>query len=347
MIEVRQEKKYCSDCKKVVTASSELALPKTDLGLNTTIKVLYLRISCCLPYTRISSYMNIFFGHIISTTGLSSLVIRVSKIFQPVYEELLEDVKSSSQLHADESGWRVNGDLWWLWVFGNSDSAYYTIENSRGSDVVRKIIGEIFSGVLIVDGWSAYMFLLCKKQSCMAHLLRKIRALHFAFPNLGSVFKFYIKFRKILRDGESLQLQRKELGEEVFKRRLDKLYHRLDELLKWPHPNSILKEIIEKVDRQRPHILTFVEYQGVPCHNNFAEGLIRKGVLKRKVSFGSKSQQGAEAYSILLSINTTCQLRNISFVDFLQLSLKHYIRTGNPMLLKEYITLRSILEMAA
>lgn len=337
VIEVIQEKKYCSDCKKVVTASSDLALPKTDIGLNTTIKVIYLWVNSCLPYTRISSYMNIFYGQVISTTGLSSLMIRVSKIFQPVYEEILEDVKSSSRIHADESGWRVNGMLWWLWVFGSPDSAFYTITNSRGSDVVRKILGELFSGVLVIDGWSAYHFLICKKQSCMAHLLRKIRKFHCAFPNLSSVLKFYIKFRKILRDGTSLQSQGKELGEDVFKRRLDKLYQRLDELLKWPNPNSILKEIIEKVDRQRPHILTFVEYEGVPCHNNFAEGLIRKGVLKRKVSFGSKSQQGAEAYAILLSINTTCQLRNISFVDFLKMSLKNYIRTGKPLLLKEYM----------
>ncbi len=347
VIEVRQEKKYCTNCKKVVTASSELALPKTDIGLNTTIKMIYLWVNSCLPYTRLSSYMNIFFGQIVSTTGIPRLMIRVAKILKPVYEEILEDVKSSSRIHADESGWRVNGKLWWLWVFGSPDSAFYTIENSRGSDVVRKILGEIFSGVLIVDGWSAYSFLICLKQSCMAHLLRKIRKFHFAFPDLSSIFKFYIKFRKILRDGASLQSQREELGEDIFKRRLEKLYLRLDALLKWPNPNAILKEIIEKVDRQRPHILTFVEHDGVPCHNNFAEGLIRKGVMKRKVSFGSKSQQGAEAYAILLSINATCQLRNISVVDFLRLSLKNYIHTGSPMLLREYISNRSSFAMAA
>ena len=347
VIEVRQEKKYCTHCSRVVTASSELALPKTDIGLNTTIKSIYMWVNLGLPYTRIASYLNTFFGQMVSTAGLASHMMMVAKIMKSVYEEILEDIKSSSRIHADESGWRVNGKLWWLWAFGSSDSAFYKIDNSRGSDVVKKILGELFGGVLIIDGWRAYLFLICPKQSCMAHLLRKIRKFHFAFPNLGTIFKFYIRFRKILRDGEGLQLQRTELGEEVFKRRLDKLHSRLDELLKWPNPNDILKDIIEKVERQRPYILTFAEYDGVPCHNNFAESLIRKGVLKRKISYGSKSQQGAEAYAILLSIHTTCQLRKISFVDFMMHSLKHYIRTKRPMLLKEYMAYQSTLAMAA
>jgi len=347
VIEVKQEKKYCRHCKNVVTASTELALPKTDKGLNTTIKVIYLWINSCLPFTKISAYMNAFFGQRISTAGLSSQMIRVGEIMKAVYDEILNDVRTASRVHADESGWRVNGKLWWLWVFGNSESAYYTIDNSRGSDVVHRILGEVFAGLLVVDGWRAYLILNCLQQSCMAHLLRKIRELSRAFPNLGSVFGFYVRFRKILRDGEKLQMERKKLGEAVFQRRFNKLHERLDELLRWPNPNDILKDIIEKVLRQRPRILTFVEHEGAPCHNNFAEGLIRKGVLKRKVSFGSKSVDGAKAYAILLSIHTTCQLRNISFMDFMMQSLKHYIRTGTPMLLKEYAEIQAPVAIAA
>ncbi len=338
VIEVRQEKKYCVHCKQVTTARTELALPNSDIGLNTMVRVVYMWVSCCLPFTKICSYLNTFFMKKISTKGLSGMVIRIAKILKPVYGEILEAVKSSFIIHADESGWRVNGKLCWLWAFGNADSAYYSIDKSRGSDVVKKILGEIFGGVLIVDGWRAYQIIDCLQQSCMAHLLRKIRELYKTFPNLGSVFKFYIKFRKILRDGERLQAYRKKYGEKIFRRRLGKLHDRLDELLKWPNPNNILKGIISKVERQRSRILTFVEQEGVPCHNNFGEWLIRIGVLKRKVSYGSKSQVGAEAYAILLSIYTTCKLRKINFVDFLFSSLKSYIRTGQPMLLSEYIS---------
>jgi len=342
VIEVLQEKKYCSTCQKVSTASTDLALPKSDIGLNTSVHLIYLWAGLCLPFTRISAYFSSIFGQKISTSGLCAQVIRVGGIMQAVYDEILEDIKQAKVLHADETGWRVQGKNWWLWVFGTEDSAIYTIDKSRGKDVVRRILGEFFVGVLVVDGWRAYMSLICDQQSCMAHLLRKIRKLYAAFPKLRSVAKFYLTFRKILRDGERLQSQAKELPQQVFDRRLAKLHLRLDSLLKWANPNDILKQIIKKVNNQRPRILTFVEHPGVPCHNNYGEYLIRIGVLKRKVSYGSKSPQGAQAYATLLSLYTTCKLRKIPFLDFIKRSLKHYTQTGRPMLLSQYMAIKKI-----
>ncbi len=333
---IKQEKKYCDDCQRVTTGKSELALPKSDIGINATILICYLWVALCLPFTRISAYLKIFWGLDITTSGLSQLVIRASNIFKDVYGEILQDISNGITLHADETGWRVKGRPWWLWVFGTKESAYFTIDKSRGKDVVRRILGEIFIGVLVVDGWSAYLSLICEQQSCMAHLLRKIRKFRDAFPHLVSISKFYVKLRRILRDGEKLQRERSKLGELVFQRRLKKLKKRLEELLKWPNPNDILTKIIKKVKKQHPRILTFVEHPGVTCHNNFGEYLIRIGVLKRKVSGGSMSSEGATAYAILLSIYTTCKLRGISFPLFMKESLKHYIRTGKPMLLKTY-----------
>ena len=190
--------------------------------------------------------------------------------------------------------------------------------------------------VLVVDGWNAYLYLLCEQQSCLSHLLRKVRKFRDAFPHLADIVKFYLKFRRIIRDGERLQQNRDQLGELVFQRRLKRLKQRLADLLQWPNPDNILEEIIKKVKRQQPRILTFVEHPDVPFHNNYAEYLIRIGVLKRKISGGSVSAEGAQAYAILLSIYTTCKLRGISFPQFLKQSLKHYIKTGKPQSLKSY-----------
>jgi hypothetical protein len=206
------------------------------------------------------------------------------------------------------------------------------------------------AGVLVVDGWSAYLSLTCEKQTCMAHIFRKIRKLRDAFPELSSVHKFYIKLRRIIRDGEKLQQQRDEINDIVFQRRLLKLHNRLENLVQWKNPNTILLDIIQKVKRQQPRILTFIEHPNVPSDNNYAERLIRIGVLKRKISGGSMSAKGANSYAILLSIYTTCRLRKISFRKYMKQSLTCFIKTGQPMLLKEYETLmRSLcnLEVAA
>ena len=170
----------------------------------------------------------------------------------------------------------------------------------------------------------------------MAHIFRKIRKLRDTFPHLRDVLTFYLKLRRIVRDGEKLQKNREALGEVVFERRLKRMKHRLEELVKWEKPSDILEVIIKKVKLQQERILTFVEHPDVPTHNNYAEYLIRIGVLKRKISGGSVAVEGADAYACLLSIYTTCKLRKISFTVFLKESLIHYIKTGIPMSLKVF-----------
>ena len=126
------------------------------------------------------------------------------------------------------------------------------------------------------------------------------------------------------------------MSEMVFQRRLKALEQRLDALLKWKNPNDTLKEMIKKVRRQKKHILTFIKHEGAPSHNNYGEYIIKKGVVKRKMSGGSMSVEGVRAYACIQSIAMTCQLRGISFHRFLKASLLCYIRTGRPMLLAEY-----------
>jgi hypothetical protein len=152
VIAIEQEKKYCSNCLQVVTAKSDLALPGSDIGINVTTLICYLWVSMCLPFTRLAEYLRDFFGFEISTSGLSKHVIRVSGILEEVYSEILEEVQAGYTLFADETGWRIKGRNWWLWVFGTNKSAYFVIDKSRGGDVVRRIPGEVFLGVMVVAG---------------------------------------------------------------------------------------------------------------------------------------------------------------------------------------------------
>jgi len=330
------ESKWCPSCKKMVSSKSEKALPGSDIGLNATIEMAYLWIMCSLSLPNIQSFVSAFKSCRISTAGIVNIMIRLSDILQPVYEEIRQDVKHGTTLWADETGWRVNGKLWWLWVFTNKRSAYYWADQSRGNAVVERILGQIFVGIIIVDGWHAYHKIACAKQTCMAHIFRKIRAFIDDYPEYRSIMTFYLRLRKIIRDGQKLQEKRQDLGELVFQRRLKKLKQRLHELLAWKNPNFALEDIIKKVRRQEAKILTFVEHAEAEHHNNFAEYIIKKGVLKRKISGGSKSEKGFKAYACLQSIVMTCDLRGIPFHHFMKESLVQYIRSGKPMLLAEY-----------
>lgn len=331
------ERKWCPSCKQIVSAPSERALPGSDIGLNATILMVYLWVRMAQSLPNIQAYLSAFLRLEISTSGIVKLIIRVANILTPVGDEILKDVRAGTKIWADETGWRVRGATWWLWAFANETAAYYYAAQGRSSAVVTQILGNAFFGVLITDGWGAYNILSCLlRQTCMAHILRKVRHHIKEHPNARTILTFYTQLKRLLRDGEGLRERRKELGEDVFWERLHRLRQRLDDLLNWKNPNRVLAKIIAQVRRQQDKVLSFVQVEGCPNHNNYAEYTIRKGVLKRKVSGGSMSKRGAVAYAILISIAQTCHLREISFWHFLLASLRHYIRTGKPMLLSEY-----------
>lgn len=346
--EETSDRKWCPTCKKIVSAKSELALDGADIGLNATVLAVYLWVVAALSLPNIKTYLAGFMRLEISTSGIVKLIIRVADILTPVADEIIEDVRGGTKIWADETGWRVRGVTWWLWAFANKTAAYYCAAPCRGSPVIMKILGESFWGVLITDAWAAYNLFPCLlKQTCMAHIFRKIRQQIKEHPNARSLLTFHSALKRILKDGVRLQEQRNELADEVFWARFETLKERLDELLKWKHPDPMLAKLIKQVQRQQGKILAFVLVPGCPSHNNFAEYIIRKGVLKRKVSGGSMSKRGAAAYAILISIAQTCHLRKICFRKFLAASLLQYIRTGKPMLLSEYATRLDVKKKAA
>jgi transposase len=338
--EETSERKWCPSCQQIVSSKSELALPRSDIGLHATVRIVYLWVVAALSLPNIQKYLSTFMRLGISTSGISNLLIRVAAILQPAAEEILQDVRHSFQVWADETGWRVRGINWWLWAFANETSAYYYAAPNRGSPVVVHILGTVFAGVLITDAWGAYNAVDCLfRQTCMAHVFRKIRRLVREYPEARSILDFYSRFKRILRDGERLQQRAAYLDEDALLRSYERLEDRLDQLLAWKNPNPILAGIIASVQRLRGRILTSSVLPDCPSHNNYGEYIIRKGVLKRKISGGSMSPRGAQAYAILISIAQTCLLRNISFPSFLLASLRQYCRTGKPLLLSEYACL--------
>jgi len=331
-----QERKWCPTCQAIVSSRSERALPKSDIGLQASVLIAYLWVVLAISLPGIVAYLGTFFRLPLSTAGVSRMAIRIGAILAPVHEEIRLDLKAGAMIFADETGWRIRGALWWLWIFANPRSAYYWPDRQRGSPVVEKILGTVFSGVLITDAWCAYKEILCIKQTCMAHIFRKVRKFRDAYPQYWSLLSFYRRLRRIVEDGERLKKRRRELDLPVFERRVGLLENRLDALLAWRNPNPVLKTVIDKVRRQKDYILTFVRVDGVPKHNNFGEYIIKRGILKRKVSGGSTSAEGAMAYARIQSVAMTCQLRELSFRNYLFQCLTHYIRTGKALLLADY-----------
>lgn len=89
----------------------------------------------------------------------------------------------SDRLHADETGWRLDGVNAWLWSFSNQDVSVYTIDPTRSQGVVEEILGEVFNGVLCSDFYGAYHKIESAKQKYWAHILRDLKNLREKEPD--------------------------------------------------------------------------------------------------------------------------------------------------------------------
>ena len=79
---------------------------------------------------------------------------RLAGVLGPWYEQIHRHCLDAGVLHADETGWRVEGRTWWLWCFATTDATFYLIDESRGHpaldqffvDGVRRGAGDVTSG---------------------------------------------------------------------------------------------------------------------------------------------------------------------------------------------------------
>ncbi|MBZ0110113.1 MAG: transposase [Candidatus Scalindua rubra] len=80
--------------------------------------------------------------------------------------------------------------------------------------------------------------------------------------------------------------------------------------------------LVNRIKKHKVELLQFVKHKDAEYHNNRAERTIRKIVIFRKLSFGSRTPEGAQYHAILTSVLETCRLKGKSILIFLKNVLK-------------------------
>jgi len=90
-----------------------------------------------------------------SLGAIQKIVDRVSAATVPHYEHIGETARAAKVNHADETSWRRNDDLKWLWVLTNDDAAFFRIDEHRDRAAFNSLIGE-WQGTLGSDSYGLY-----------------------------------------------------------------------------------------------------------------------------------------------------------------------------------------------
>ena len=107
----------------------------------------------------------------IGTGAIVEATHRVAQLARPAVADMLERIRGSPVVHADETGQREGGANGYVWTFSDPGERYF-LRRGRGKAVVDEALGESFSGVLASDFYAAYDHYPGPKQRCWAHLLR-------------------------------------------------------------------------------------------------------------------------------------------------------------------------------
>lgn len=319
---------WCCLCKKIVDAPVTDALPKSTIGLRTMVYSAWLHYILGVSFDKVIELLNVSAYFKISTGGLFGAWRNLAQILQPLYEQVGHNARWSAVLHADETGWRVNGRLHWLWCFTSKDLAYYVIDRCRGSPVVLKVLGKFFAGILVTDFFAAYnQIIALAKQKCLVHLLRElVRVDLFDFSPQWKYFRRQLK--RFIIDAIRLGRKRTELKPTHFEARKKLLRQRLTQICFTSYPNENAERLRKRLQRHQDEILTFLDHPDMTADNNHAERQIRPAVVSRKISYGNRSQQGADVQAMLLSIFRTLELRGYSSVNTVIFLVKEHLRTG-------------------
>lgn len=326
----KKHRYWCGDCRKLVTAPyAPEEIPHGNLGPNVLMQAVILKYHHGLPFNKIEELFRSLCRFEVTEGGLAQALQRISQWLQVEQGQILKAVRASPHLHMDETGWKISGTNHWLWATVNERLAYYRIAQSRGAKVPKSILPKDYSGILVTDFYSAYNRLPGKKQKCLVHLMREMRSLY-----LKDQSEAFLKHHKILKrivaDALRLKDTQNQIAVLVYQRRIKRLKTRLFLWSCREYRNKHLKRLAKRFLTHWIHLLTFLEHSDISFNNNLAERMIRHHVILRNRSFQNRSQKGAGAHEILMSLLHTATLQARDPYVFLKKAyLQH--RQGNPI----------------
>ncbi len=322
------EEAFCPRCHRTVVQTGEDEILNAPIGPAAKSTAGYLRYAIGISYRKVQRILADVFGLTCVTASLVGFDHAAVKKGRPMYEDLQEKLRVSAVVHADETSWRHDGVGHYVWFAGNEDLALFHIDAHRSAETAKAIFGEDFDGVLVRDRYAAYNGIGRDWQSCLAHIITKAKDIsreHALLPPQqqdGAVCLFCDQVKDIcqracavgqkLRAGE-IPWGKTATVQRSFLRELKKICARPLAF----KPAETLRSFL--IGPQHKHLVTFLRIPGVPPTNNHAEQSLRHMVIFRKVCFGTRSDKGIHAHSIIPSLVQTARRQGIHPREFLHI----------------------------
>ena len=271
-------------------------------------------------YGKVSEVLNDAFHLNVTRGAWQQADQRLAQQAKPVYEALIEALRTCTVVHGDETGWRIGTLSAWLWVFTNQKITVYTIETSRGHEVAVNILGKEFKGILVSDCFLAYDHHELEnwlKQKCLSHLLKDLKEL--TETKVRGAVRFARVVKELLQSALMLKAQKDQLSDRQYARQANALEVRLDELIdakrQLTDPDNA--RFAKRLRKHRQHVFRFLYVDELDATNNLAERQLRPAVITRKTNGCNQTSEGAQTHAILGSVLATCRQQAVPILEYL------------------------------
>ena len=262
---------------------------------------------------------------------------------------ILERVKEGERVFADEttlptlapgSGKTTKA---WLWAYARDDRPYggtsppmvaYRFEDSRGAECVARHLSG-FSGILQVDGYSAYSNLAKARAKtgsnetiqlagCWAHLRRKFYDLHIsgvsqtATDTIVAMTELW-KVEDAVRgkDAGTRARRRQETSSVI----VNSLFELWEKELGKVSGKSKTAEAIRYALTRREALERFLMDGRIEIDSNIVERAIRPQTITRKNSLFAGSEGGGRTWATLATLLQTCRMNSVDPLNWLSQTL--------------------------
>ncbi len=264
----------------------------------------------------------------ISTGGIQRVIDRASAAINPIYHAIADCAREQDANGIDETSWFKSGKLQWLWTMVNPIVAFFMIHPNRSKEAFLQLVAD-WKGILISDHYGVYVNWVNKRQACLAHLIRKAKALtETKDESIRSFDEAILKKLQLLchwAENPPDEQQWTEFYSELL-------------LLLMLHEGADdpAGQLARSIGRQLESLWVFLDENAVEPTNNRSERALRFAVLWRKRSHGTQSDKGNRWVERILSLKQTYRMRALPVFSILANAIDAYFKDRTPDL--EWVT---------
>jgi transposase len=331
--EYHQATYWCGHCQQFHTAPLPPGVKKSGLfGPRLIALTGYLKGRGHMSFKTLQDFLADALSICVSTGFLAKQIRRTSEALKGAHEELLAQLPLQGHLHIDETGGKENGDTRWNWCFLANGFTVFYIASSRSSAVLEKLLGKDYAGIISCDFYGAYRKFVrmssAMLQFCWAHLIREVK--YIAGSEDKAVSDYGGRLLEEIRTMFSTIHRRGEILDRNWNRRMQGHQESVMNTAGSGVPqDSKALALSKRLQKHSADYFRFIE-NGLPATNNLCEQSIRRVVIDRKVTQGTRSDWGNRWLERFWSVLSTCEQRGKNVMVFMQSCIDALIHNLSP-----------------